>query len=466
MGIIPSLFLAFSGVTVVASNVVYSFDATQYDARDVIVRDIAVIGGGSSGTYGAVNLHAMGQSVILVEKEALLGGHINTYTDPTTGVTVDYGVQAFWNSTTTWDYFELLGISGEAYSIAPLTNVFYDFSTGAPVTVQIANNFTAYAQQLDNYPYLANSWDLPNPLPEDLVLPFQNFVTKYNLVNMAYTIYFYSQGLTNFLQQLTINVFKMFDSTLLSGLTGHDVVPPNHNNKLIFEMALEKLGPSNVLLSSTIVAAQRPPNVPGVLLIAKTPNGDKLIRVSKLLISIPPLLENMRSFDLNDMEKSIFSQWTYSSYYTMLVNNTGLPSGYRFMNANSSSATFNIPELPAPYQVTESRILGLWYVWYGSPTPLTQDEVQEDVLKVIKRLQQAILSNESPGPSPEFVEFRSHTPFKLEPSKENLENGFYNNLNGLQGERNTWYTGAAFISQASGILWNYTHSLLPEIVGK
>lgn len=229
-----------------ASSTVYSFDLTQYDAQDVIVRDIAVIGGGSSGTYGAVNLHAIGQSVILVEKEALLGGHINTYTDPTTGVTVDYGVQAFWNSTTTWDYFELLGISGEVYSIAPLTNVFYDFSTGAPVTVQKANNFTAYAQQLDKYPYLANSWDLPNPLPEDLVLPFQNFVTKYNLANMAYTIYFNSQGLTNFLQQLTINVFKMFDSTLLSGLIGHDVVPPNHNNKLIFEMALEKLGASNV----------------------------------------------------------------------------------------------------------------------------------------------------------------------------------------------------------------------------
>lgn len=173
----------------------------------------------------------------------------------------------------------------------------------------------------------------------------------------------------------------------------------------------------------------------------------------------------MRSFDLNDLEESIFSQWTYSSYYTMLVNNTGLPSGYRLMNANSSSATFNIPELPAPYQVTESRIPGIWYVWYGSPTPQTQAEVQDDVIRVIKRLRQAIVSNESSGPSPGVVEFRSDTPFKLEPSKEGPENGLYNHLNSLQGERNTWYTGATFISQASGILWKYTHSLLPEIVG-
>ena len=44
---------------------------TQYDAQDVIVLDVAVIGGGSSGTYGAVNLYAMGQSVVLIEKEAV-----------------------------------------------------------------------------------------------------------------------------------------------------------------------------------------------------------------------------------------------------------------------------------------------------------------------------------------------------------------------------------------------------------
>jgi hypothetical protein len=458
--------LAFAGLTIVASGTVYNFDATHYDGRDIITRDVAVIGGGSSGTYAAVNLQDLGHSVVLIEKEAVLGGHVNTYTDPTTRITVDYGVQAFWNSTTTWNYFKLLGISGEAYSIAPLTNAFYDFATGTPLTLTTANNFTAYAEQLDKYPYLANSWNLPDSIPEDLVLPFQTFVAKYNLSNLAYTVYFYSQGLTNFLQQLTINVFKMFDSTLLSGLAGHDVVPPDHNNKLIFEKGFDRLGSSNVLLSSTILAARRPVNETGVRLVAKTPTGNKLIAVSKLVISIPPLLENMRPFDLNEKEESIFSQWTYSCYYTMLVNNTGLPSGYRFMNANSSTATHNIPGLPAPYQITESRIPGLWYVWYGSPILLIQDEVQADVVNIIMRLQKATASNGSPHPFPQFVEFRSHTPFKLEVSEEALQSGFYNQLNSLQGERHTWYTGAAFISQASGILWNYTHSLLPDISGK
>jgi hypothetical protein len=363
--------------------------------------------------------------VVLVEKEAVLGGHINTYTDDRTGVTVDYGVQAFWNSSTTWGNFKLLGISGEAYSITPLTNAFYGFATGTSLMVPASTNFTVCAEQFDKYAYLAYSWDLPSPVPDDLLLPFQSFITKYNLASVAFNVYFYSQGLTNFLQQLSINAFKMFDSTLFSGLAGHEVVPPpNNNNKLIFEKGLGTIGTSNVLLSSTIIAANRPINGSGVRLVAKTPTGNKVIMASKLLISIPPFLGNMSPFDLNDREKSIFSPWSYSSYFTMLVNNTGLPSGYRLMNANSSTVTNNIPELPAPYQITEYRIPVLWYVWYGSPSPLTQDEVQADVTKVIMRIQQAIAANSSSHPTPEFVEFRSHTLFKLEVSKQALESGF------------------------------------------
>lgn len=464
MGVVAFL-VTLLGISAVSSGTAYKFDSTNYDAKDIIDRDVAVIGGGSSGTYGAVNLHAMGRSVVLVEKEAVLGGHINTYTDPITGATIDYGVQTFWNTTTTWEYFKLLDISVETYSVASLTNAFFDFATAEQLTVQTNYNFTGYEKQLDKYPYLLYSWDLPYPIPEDLILTFAEFISKYNLRSLAYTIYFYSQGLTNILQQLTINIFKMFDSTLISGLSGGDIVTSSHNNGEIFKKASAILGSSNVLLSSTIVAAKRPANGSGIFLVAKTPSGNKLIKVSSLLISIPPLLDNMDSFDLDEKEELLFSQWEYSSYYTMLVNQTGLPSGYRFMNGNSSSATYNIPELPAPYQVTETSIPGLWYVWYGSPYPLTQGEVEVDVRAVIMRLQEAIVTNSSSCSSPEFVEFRSHTPFKLGVSVKSLENGFYKELNSLQGYRNTWYTGAAFVSQASGILWNYTHSLLPDIIG-
>jgi heterodisulfide reductase subunit A-like polyferredoxin len=74
------------------------FDPANYAAKDIITRDVAVIGGGSSGVYAAINLRAKGKSVVVVEKEPALGGHTNSYTDPATNISVDYGVQAFWNS--------------------------------------------------------------------------------------------------------------------------------------------------------------------------------------------------------------------------------------------------------------------------------------------------------------------------------------------------------------------------------
>jgi heterodisulfide reductase subunit A-like polyferredoxin len=59
---------------------------------DIIVRDVCIIGGGSSGIYSAIQLRDHGKSVAIVEKKDRLGGHTETYHDPVTGQTVDIGV--------------------------------------------------------------------------------------------------------------------------------------------------------------------------------------------------------------------------------------------------------------------------------------------------------------------------------------------------------------------------------------
>ncbi len=137
----------------------------------------------------------------------------------------------------------------------------------------------------------------------------------------------------------------------------------------------------------------------------------------------------MSPFDLDSTESGLFSQWSYTNYFTMLVNNTGLPSGFHYANANASTTTYNIPNLPAPYRVTDTRIPGLFYVWYGSPYDVTQADVEADVTKVIGRLRSNTNSTAA-GTTPEFVEFRSHTPFKLVVSAEAISGGFYNRLEG------------------------------------
>ncbi|KAF9693635.1 hypothetical protein EKO04_008562 [Ascochyta lentis] len=462
MTISKLLYFAWAS-SVLAGGTKDPFNPKNYASKDVITRDVAVIGGGSTGTYAAINLQSLGKSIVLVEKENVLGGHTNTYTDPSTGTVVDYGVQAFWNISVARDYFKLLDIATGPYQPLPNTRVFANFQTGNKVdTVQSTFNFTAYAAQLEKYPYLLYSWDLPDPVPKDLLLPFGDFIKKYNLQDSAFDIYYSAQGLSNFLNELTIHVLKLVDESFLGASSGASIVPASNNGE-IFTKAAKKLG-KDVLLSSTVVQTQRGRD--STSLVVTTPGGKKLIQACKLLITIPPLLDIMKPFDIDSTESSLFSKWRYTDYYTMLVSSTGLPPNTQFSNANESQVTYNIPQLPAAYQVTATRVAGLFYVWYGSPVRVTEAQVKADVSATIRRLR-SISGNttNSVELEPQFVEFRSHTPFKLVVSADEIRGGFYDRLEGLQGHRNTWWTGSAFMSHDSSVLWNFTSALLPRMFG-
>lgn len=53
----------------------------SYASADIIERDVAIIGGGSAGTYSAVRLKDKGKSVVVIEKDVILGGHTDTYSE-------------------------------------------------------------------------------------------------------------------------------------------------------------------------------------------------------------------------------------------------------------------------------------------------------------------------------------------------------------------------------------------------
>ena len=192
------------------------------------------------------------------------------------------------------DYFKLLNITTGPFQVPSNTRVFADFQTGKKVdNVKSTFNFTAYAAQLNKYPSLLYSWDLPNPIPQDLLLPFGDFIRKYNLQDVAYDVYNSAQGVSNILSEPTVNVFKFIDESFLEASSGKGFVPADNNGE-IYVKATAKLG-KDVLLSSTVTAAKRGSTLTS--LVVKTPGGNKLIRASKLLITIPPLLQTRKPTD-------------------------------------------------------------------------------------------------------------------------------------------------------------------------
>jgi heterodisulfide reductase subunit A-like polyferredoxin len=68
------LIVAFGSLSRI-DGLAQASESSASSAKDTIVRDVAIIGGGSAGTHAAVSLKDKGKSVILIEAKGRLGGH-------------------------------------------------------------------------------------------------------------------------------------------------------------------------------------------------------------------------------------------------------------------------------------------------------------------------------------------------------------------------------------------------------
>lgn len=436
---------------------------------NVITSDVVIIGGGSGGTYSAIRLKEHGKTVTLIEREAVLGGHVNTYHDAATGTTFDYGVITFDNISVVTDYFKHfdvpLGPVGDLFS--PKTTFYADFDTSKPLPESPfpPDNATgaalfAYQDHLLRFPFLSNGYNLPSPVPGDLLLTWGAFLKKYQLEALAYTSFSILQGIGNILAQPTLYVMKYMPlSTVQNILTGSFLTTVHHNNHELYDKALLELG-SSALVSSNVTQVIRSHN--GVQITVSTPSGPKLIKASKLLIAIQPKLENLGFVDLNFEERYLFGQFNNSYYWDILLRNPGLPPNISVNNANPA-APLALPAMPGLYFVAASPIPNVYQVYYTSPYALSEEFVKKDVLTTTAKLVKAFGFPPVNG-TPEFVGFNDHRPFELTVSTDAVVGGFYDKLNGLQGKRNTWYTGATWQAHDSSLIWNWTeYNILPQL---
>jgi hypothetical protein len=465
------LLLAFCSLSFTAIGHSNPVTTPNVASSEIITSDFVIIGGGASGTYAATRLKESGKTITLIEREAVLGGHVNTYLDPVTGTTFDYGVIYFENISVVTNYFQHYNVP-----IGPPTNAFFtnqtyyaDFTTATPIPndpfppedAALGAALFAYLDQLAKYPYLSNGYNLPTPVPADLLLTFGEFVAKYQLQAMVYTAFYYLQGIGNILDQTTLYILKYLPAyTVQSILTGAFLTTVHHNNHQLYDNALAAFG-SSALVSSTVTQVIRSND--GVEVIVCTPSGTKLIKASQLLIAIQPKLDSLRFMDFDIEERSLFRQFNNSYYWDALIRNPGLPPGACIDNANTANA-LALPDLPGMYAICSTVIPEVYTVYYTSPYALSDDFVKKDILKKTSKLVKAFEFPPVNG-TPEFVGFNNHSPYELTVSTDAISNGFYDKLNALQGKRNTWYTGATWQEHDSSLIWNWTeYTLLPRML--
>ena len=431
----------------------------------LIKRDVVVVGGGSAGTYTAVRLKQSGKSVVVVEKQDKLGGHTETYKEPGTDVPINIGVVVWNNIPVVQQYAASLGVAlNVSAGNLGSSRITVDLRTGESFTAasqgDVATALAAYTQQLLKYPFLNDGFQLPNPISEDLLLPFGQFVQKYNLGAVVPLAFAYGQGAGDLLNKPTLYILKLFDINVVREIQTGSAVAASGDQHTLYDNALKTLG-TDALLSSSVIMAER--NGPkGVQLLVKTPSGIKLVLASKLVIACPPTLGNLGRLQPSDSERALFGQLSSTGYYTGVLRNTGLPPTVA-INNGAPELPYQLPKLPAPYTFSPTGVLNVTHVYYGSATPILDDQVKADILASLKRVGAA--GTVSVAETPEFATYARHVPFFLTAPPSAIKEGFYDKVNALQGQRHTWYTGAAFQTQNSALIWNFTENhILPKLL--
>ncbi|KAI0964707.1 FAD/NAD(P)-binding domain-containing protein [Xylaria arbuscula] len=465
---------------------------------EVIERDVCIIGGGASGVHTAVSFFHYNKTVVVVEQNNRLGGHTHTYIDPETNGLVDIGVVVFQPLDVVYDAFRtfdvpLLNLSsiqpntpGQPANTSLPAIAFQslrkdvDFRDGTEVFCQtytaaeVTEAFQRLTDVLSQYDYILHGYDLPDPVPEDLYMPFGAFIEKYNASAAFSTIYQVSQGMGDLLHVSTIYAVKYYNTGDIRALTHGYLAQAHGNTSELYTRAGDFLTSKNILLESTVISTNRRKNTgyPSTkdsraeLLVSTRNGGFKLLSCKQVVLAIPPELSNLDGWDLTDQEHDVFSRYTSANgYWTGLVRNVGLNQTLSIWNA-AAGTPFNIPVLPALYSLSPVGVIDdVWSIKFAADVPtMTDDEVKSYVereIQTIQRSQNATLT------TPEWLIFETHNPMHLQVSPEDIKNGFFRRLTALQGglDGTMFYTGAAFHTHYSSLLWRFNREvLLPKIM--
>jgi hypothetical protein len=434
------------------------------ESTSVTETDVVIIGGGSAGTYAAIGLLDKGVNVVVVEKQPDLGGHADTYTDPSTGQSVNAGVQVFHDTAIVKDYASRLGVA-----MAPpdfggnTTTLSIDFTTGKPVANPTADPglAAALAKYISiyntTYPGLNRGFFLPDPVPEDLTMSFGDFAKKYQIEPVVFLFNQYTQGwdiskVPAVYALLVVNVDLAGDIQAGTFLTTHDT------NDL-YRSAAAILG-QRVLYNADVTSVVRGKADVSVR-VQQHGKAARTIRAKKLLMTGPPVLGNLHGWDLVPAEISLFAKFRGYGYFAGAISNSDLPENTSFLNVAANNSGFNTPQLPALFALSNTPLpQKTRLVYYG-----TQPDIDHGLaaLMCLNDIDSLVRKLGYGHAKTKLLAWYPHGPFNIGVAPDDIRNGFYAKLYALQGQRNTYWSGATWQVQDSTQIWIYTKTLIELI---
>lgn len=406
---------------------------------------------------------------------------VDTYVDKVTGKTFDYGVQSFLNVSGATDFFARFNISiGSGSSSSSSITEYIDFRTGKKVGFQppsSSKQIAAIAKFLEviepwESMLFPGYWNFPEPsdIPEDFLIPFGEFLTKYGLEDGAPMIYASTGlGVGNMSEVTTMFALQSFGWDMARAFTGEMglFTPTSGGNQVLYDAIADDLG-DDVLYSSTVIDSRRTEF--GVFLTVRNHKTNKvtLIIARRLLVAIEPTEDNVKPLDLSPFESKTLSKFTYSNEFAGLVDNSVFNSSYYYFNLPSSAAPNNTLVYQEDPMVASFQYIGidnLFRVMIIGNTTTTADEAKALSQKSFNTLlKSGRLSGATKKQDLNWAAFATHGAMHARVTVEQVKEGFFQDLYKLQGARSTWWTGGAFAANFQTQLWKFDEGLIPKIL--
>jgi hypothetical protein len=369
-------------------------------------------------------------------------------------------------------------------SFTPNTAQYIDYKTGKPVpdykAPEAADMYAALQRYLDvieKYEdmVLPGFFNFPEPasIPEDLLMPFGEFVEKYDLAAAVPQIWdSTAQGLGDTMNVPTIWVVQASGIPMVRALlgTGAAAVPESGRLYDLFESVANFLG-DDVLYSSTVVSSKRYNNrnpQKDISLQVKGADGKTTcIEAKRLLLAMEPTPENLAPFDLDANEKDILGRFQFPTVYAGILHHPSLQNLNAYTDRSSEPASYNYTAFPVAPQVGRIDYLGGTENLFQFTAVGTSDDTAESMQALIaKSIDTMVAAGTLPAAegSVSYDIFANHGHMHAHVSADELRAGFMQKLYSLQGLRNTYYTGAAFSAGFTTVLWEYNKVLLPKLV--
>ena len=443
------------------------------EPRDnVLERDVCIIGGGASGTYAAVRLADEGYPVAVIEKEDHLGGHTVTYTDPDTGTPLNMGVVVFHDTHVVRDYFGRLGVGLQDEVPWGGVSEYYDFSTGdavpgyePPDQETLGAALEKYGRIVgERYPNISLAYDLPDPVPEELVGPYGDFIENHGLEAIVKLVERLSNANGNLWERPALYGIKVLSPMLIEAFSRGFINAASGDIRDLFRAAEEVLGDDNVLRSSRVRKVKRTRR--GVTVAVDGPEGRVTVKAKKLLVAIPPTTDILEAtgIDLTTCESRLLGQFRGLLYGSAVLTHPGMDASVAPVNVGAD-IPYNLASLPGTYTYSTEPGTSKVKTYYGGTEDdvgMTEGEIKDLIRGELDNLQRKGVVGEG---SAEFSFFANHSPLHVHVSPEVVSRGFYRELYELEGETNTFWTGATFVDHDSALIWAWSEEyLLPRIM--